>query len=329
MASDPASRALLWRRAVLLVVAGVALHLAAPGLVALVGAAPRLGRIRPEWFALMAGAEMASLGGAWALVRIAVPGLGWRLAAASQLAGNSISRLLPGGAAAGAAVTYRMWASAGIAATAAASGLMVTSVVSSLTLFALPVGALLVAAGSAPVPHGLLVVAGGAGATAVALGGFSALVLLNDSVAWRVQRLVSFAGHVVSRHGASPDASGGWLAQREEVRSLLGRRWRNALAAAVINWGFDIAALVLALAAVGSRPHVSLVVLAYVAGAVLGMIPVTPGGLGFVEAGLLGGLGLAGVATPQAVIAVLAYRVVSYWVPILVGLAIYAHRRNR
>lgn len=329
MAGDSPPRTPLWRRTVLLVLAGVALHLAAPGLVALVGAAPRLGGIRPEWFALMAGAEIASLGGAWALVRIAVPGLGWRLAAASQLAGNAITRLLPGGAAAGAAVTYRMWARRGIAPAAAATGLMVTSVVSSLTLFALPAGALLVAAGGAPVPHGLLVVAAGAGATAVALGGFSALVLLNDSVAWRVQRLVKFAGRVVRRQGASPGASGGWVAQRAELRSLLGRRWRNALGAAVVNWGFDIAALVLALAAVGSRPHVSLVILAYVAGAVLGMIPVTPGGLGFVEAGLLGGLGLAGVSTAQAVIAVLAYRIVSYWVPILVGLAIYAYYRNR
>lgn len=93
----------LWRRGVVLVVAGVALHLAAPPLVALAGAAPRLRRIRPEWFALMAAAELASLAGAWALMRIAVPGLGWGLAAASQLAGNAISRLVPGGAAAGAA----------------------------------------------------------------------------------------------------------------------------------------------------------------------------------------------------------------------------------
>ena len=52
------------------------------------------------------------------------------------------------------------------------------------------------------------------------------------------------------------------------------------------NWLFDYLALLAALTAVGSRPRPSLVLLAYVAAALLGMIPITPGGLGFVEAGL-------------------------------------------
>lgn len=321
-------RSRLWRRAVALLVAGVALHLAAPALFALAGAAPRLRRIRPEWFALMAVAEVASLVGAWALMRIAVPGLGWRVAAASQLAGNAISRLLPGGAAAGAAVTYRIWARSGIASAKATSGLVVTSVVSTLTLLALPGAALIVAAAGAPVPHGLLVVGIGVLATAGVLGGLASLLLFNDGAAHRLQRIVAFANRTIRRQpGASQDPAP-WLARRHEMRSLLGRRWRDALGAAVANWTFDIGALILALAAVGSRPHVSLVILAYVTGAVLGMIPITPGGLGFVEAGLLGGLALAGVPAADAVIAVLAYRVVSYWVPVVAGLAVYARFRT-
>lgn len=312
----------------MLIAAGVALHLAAPALLALAGAAPRLRRIRPEWFAVMATAEGASLVGAWALMRVAVPGLGWRVAASSQLAGNAISRLIPGGAAAGAAVTYRIWARAGIASALATSGLLVTSVVSTLTLLALPAAALLVAAAGAPVPHGLLVVALGVLATAAVLGGIASLLLFNDRAAARMQRVVSVAAGAVRRRATPKDDSVPWLARRHEMRSLLGRRWRSAVGASVANWGFDIAALVLALAAVGSRPHVSLVILAYVAGAVLGMIPITPGGLGFVEAGLLGGLALAGVPAADAVIAVLAYRVVSYWAPVAVGLAVYAHYRS-
>ena len=73
----------------------------------------------------------------------------------------------------------------------------------------------------------------------------------------------------------------------------------------------------------------SLVLLAYVGAAVLGMIPLTPGGLGFVEAGLTALLALAGVPGPEAVLATLAYRLVAYWLPLLVGPIAYVFYRRR
>ena len=60
----------------------------------------------------------------------------------------------------------------------------------------------------------------------------------------------------------------------------------------------------------------ALVLLAYSASMVLAMIPITPGGLGFVEAGLTGLLALAGVNAGDAVLATLAYRMVSFWLPL-------------
>ncbi len=327
--TSDAPRSRLWRRAVALVAAGLALHVVAPGLIALAGALPQLRRIRPQWFLLMAAAELGSLGGAWALMRVATPGLGWRTAAASQLAGNAVSRVLPGGAAVGSAVTYRIWARSGVLPGPAASGLVVTSIVSTLTLLALPASALLVATLGAPVPRGLLILALGVLGLAVALSGFAALLLFNDNAAELAHRGIARVVRLFSRRDAAAGSVTTWLSERHEMRTLLGNRWRVALGASVANWGLDIAALVLALTAVGSRPHVSLVVLAYVTGAVLGMIPITPGGLGFVEAGLLGSLALAGVPTSDALIAVLAYRVVSYWLPIVIGLGFYGRLRSR
>lgn len=315
------------RRVAILLVAGVALHVAAPGLAAVVGSAPQLKRIEPAWILAMVVAETFSLASAWNLVRVAVPGIGWRVAATAQLAGNAVSRLLPGGAGAGTAVTYRIWERNGIAPQDAASGLLVTSLVSTITLLALPVGALLVAATGVAVPRGMVIVALGAGGTAVALAAIAALLLFNDRAAGGVQQLIAGARGLVSRRRVVP-TDPHWVHQRAEMKALLGRRWRDALTSSAANWGFDIAALVLALAAVGSRPHVSMVVLAYVTGAVLGMIPITPGGLGFVEAGLLGGLALSGVPAADAVVAVLAYRLVSFWLPILVGLAAYGRYRT-
>ena len=89
------------------------------------------------------------------------------------------------------------------------------------------------------------------------------------------------------------------------------------------NWLLDLTALLIALAAVGAEPRASVVLLAYVVAAFLGMIPITPGGLGFVEAGLVGTLSLAGIGTDQALLATLVYRLVAYWLPIPAGAVAY------
>ena len=88
---------------------------------------------------------------------------------------------------------------------------------------------------------------------------------------------------------------------------------------------FDFATLLAALAAIGSHPRPGLALLAALGAQVLAQIPVTPGGLGFVEAGLTAMLALAGVSAGDAVLATFAYRLFSYWLPLpfgLVGLAV-------
>ena len=77
------------------------------------------------------------------------------------------------------------------------------------------------------------------------------------------------------------------------------------------------------------RSSPGLVVLAYVAASLLGMIPITPGGLGFVEAGLSSTLVLAGVGAADAVLVTLAYRLASYWLPLIVGGIAYGGYRAR
>ena len=54
-----------------------------------------------------------------------------------------------------------------------------------------------------------------------------------------------------------------------------------------------------------------------------------PGGLGIVEASLSGLLILAGVSGGYAVLATLAYRIASYWLPLLAGLPAYLLFRHR
>jgi hypothetical protein len=71
------------------------------------------------------------------------------------------------------------------------------------------------------------------------------------------------------------------------------------------------------------------VLLAFAASAVLGMIPITPGGLGFVEAGLTAMLTLSGIPATDALLATLAYRMFQYWLPIPAGFFAYLLFRRR
>ncbi|MEL7158236.1 MAG: lysylphosphatidylglycerol synthase domain-containing protein, partial [Actinomycetota bacterium] len=50
-----------------------------------------------------------------------------------------------------------------------------------------------------------------------------------------------------------------------------------------------------------------------------GMVPFTPGGVGFVEVGLYSALIITGIGARDAALATIAYRMVSLWLPVLVG----------
>ena len=71
--------------------------------------------------------------------------------------------------------------------------------------------------------------------------------------------------------------------------------------------------------------------MAYAVAGIVGMIPLTPGGLGVVEASLTGLLVLAGMDSGNALLATLTYRLASYWVPMAAGPIAYGvfHLRYR
>jgi uncharacterized membrane protein YbhN (UPF0104 family) len=119
------------------------------------------------------------------------------------------------------------------------------------------------------------------------------------------------------------------LHERDVVVGVLGRQWWEALLLAAGRWVLDYMTLIATLYAVGATPRVSLVLLAFCAAQLLGNLPLTPGGVGFVEAGLTGTLALAGVGPGAAVVSTLAYRLVSFWLPIPAGaVAAVIHRRR-
>jgi uncharacterized membrane protein YbhN (UPF0104 family) len=320
----------VWRIA-FLVVALIALYILWPGLLRTFSQAPRLLTINPAWFVVMVVAECASFACAWALIRIALGTREWFAIATAQLAGNAFSRIVPGGAAAGGALQYRMLTQCGFEPARVGTALTAASLISTATVFALPIFTVPTLLLGAPAPSGLAQAAWlGAGAflVFVALG---AVFLTQDRPLLALGRgLARLLAKMPGRRGRPVEGLPGRLVQqRNIIRRGLGEDWWRALLAAAGNWGLDYLALLAALTAVGATPRPSLVLLAYVASVVLGMIPITPGGLGFVEAGLSATLALAGVSASDAILATLAYRLVSYWLPILAGpVAYWLHTRR-
>jgi uncharacterized membrane protein YbhN (UPF0104 family) len=92
-------------------------------------------------------------------------------------------------------------------------------------------------------------------------------------------------------------------------------------------WGFDIAVLWTMFHAFGSAPPVSVIVMAYFVGTLGNLLPL-PGGLGGVEGGMIGVFAAFDVSLHLAVVSVLAYRAISFWLPTLPGGVAYFQLRR-
>lgn len=314
-----------------LVVTAIALYLLLPSITATLSAVPKLGQLEPVWSGVSLLSEAVSFACIWWLLTLALRTRKFFAVATAQVASNALGQAVPAGAAAGATLQYRMLKGAGIDTTTTGSGMAAATAVQYATLFALPAVALPVVAGTGAAPS--LVEAAWIGlGLFVAVCALLSLLLFTDWAPERVGRAIEWVlNHVRPKHPPVKTLPDRLRTQRNLIRNELGEQWRPVLCAAVGNWMFDFGALVAALAAVGSDPNPALVLLAYTASAVLRMIPITPGGLGFVEAGLTGTLALAGVDAESAVLATLQYRLVSFWLPLLSGpvAAVLYHRRFR
>jgi uncharacterized protein (TIRG00374 family) len=319
------------KRGLLLALAGVSLYLLAPSLIEIFSSAPELRQINPWWFLPMVLLEAGSLVANAFVQRVCLQTRRLPSVLASGLAGNALAKVVPGGGAAGAALQYSMLISRStLTGAQVGSALTAANLLTFATLLALPVLTLPAILGGLPVARGLVQAAVLGAVAFVVMTALGALLLVRDRALLALGRWVQGARNRVLRR--RPPIEGfpeRLLREREVILRAVGARWREALAASIARWLLDYAVLVTALAALGAEPRPSLVLLAYVGAQVLSQIPVTPGGLGFVEAGLTGLLALAGVTAADAALATLAYRLVSFWLPLPVGaVAAYLHRRR-
>jgi uncharacterized protein (TIRG00374 family) len=106
---------------------------------------------------------------------------------------------------------------------------------------------------------------------------------------------------------------------RDASRAIPAGSWKTGAALAVAKWVADFAVLAFATFAVGASVDFVSLATVYVGVQALRQIPFTPGGIGVIEAALLGGLIAAGAVAAPAAAAVVIYRVLTLWVILPAG----------
>ena len=321
------------KRALLIVAAGAALYLLIPRIGGLQHNIAAL-RHAHLWLMLVAVlVEAASLGAYIVLYRVVIRAQGHQVSmlAAGQgiMAGFLISHLVPGGSAAGTVANVRTMQREGIGARVTGVAVTLTAIVSGIALVIVFLAGVVYSLLKGSLPAAYVVTA----AIAIPLlGGIVGTVFLfafKRDVAATVVHAVGRAVHRV-RHSVDPDAlARAAVEAADEARAVLGgRRFRVALAYALANWLLDVLVLYLFFLAVGHHQHFGALLVAYSVANLVSVIPITPSGLGVMEATLVAISVGFGAPRSAAVVAVLGYRLVNFWLPLPVGLAAYVRART-
>jgi uncharacterized membrane protein YbhN (UPF0104 family) len=130
-------------------------------------------------------------------------------------------------------------------------------------------------------------------------------------------------GRLVARAANVPAAASAGV--REALAHV--RSGDPALVGAIIFWGAQIAVLWAAFRAFGDSPPLAVLVMGFFVGMTGNLLPM-PGGVGGVEGGMIGALAAFGVDAGHAVVAVLVYRALVFWLPTLPGAIAYFQLRK-
>jgi uncharacterized membrane protein YbhN (UPF0104 family) len=122
-------------------------------------------------------------------------------------------------------------------------------------------------------------------------------------------------------------ARGALIGGTAEAVALLRARELPVLIGSFGYWAFDNAVLWATFHAVGASPPLSVILLGYLIGQLGGLLPI-PGGIGGIDGGLLGTLIVFGTPADATAAAVVAYRVILFWLPLLVGLVAFISLRR-
>ena len=253
--------------------------------------------------------------------------IGWRESYQITMAGLAATRLFAAAGAGGVALTAWALRRSGMEPRLVACRMVAFMVL----LYAVYAGSLLIdgiglATGLFPGGGSFAITIVPAIVAAVLLAAVGAVAMLPGDVERRLGRWASGSGRVAH-----------WVARAVTVPALAASGVRTAidlirsrdvgLLGAVAWWGFDISVLWAMFHAFGSPPPFTVIWMAYFVGMLGNLLPL-PGGLGGVEGGMIGAFVAFGVDFHLAVLAVLSYRAISFWLPTPLGAAAYLQLRR-
>jgi uncharacterized protein (TIRG00374 family) len=181
-----------------------------------------------------------------------------------------------------------------------------------------------VLSGEAPLA-GTLIPAGLA-AAAIVIG--LVIALLPDDFERRIERHTSGRFGKIARRLATAPAT---FAQGTRTAITFVRQpsaGALAFGGAIGFWAANIAILWASFHAFDVSVPLGVVIQGFFLGMVANLIPFAPGGVGAVDAGMIGAFVLFGVPSAEVFAAVLTYRVIAFWLPIPPGIIAFFQLRN-
>ena len=281
--------------------------------------------LSPGWIAALVAASLISIG-LYPLTEIAaIPGLAYRAAFMSRQAAFTISNIIPGGGAVAVATQYSILA-----------GYRVSPVTAAAAVSADGAWTYLITLGAPSIAVGLLLIEGDSIAgfrlaavvgLAIVIGSVAAIAVILRSEEG-ARRLGSWAQRVVDRvfrivRKSPPDVTAAVLAFHTDAAEMVGARWRSLTVTNVVAQFTPLLVLAAALAGLGVLGHPVTAIEAFAAYSIallLTMFPLTPGGLGTVDAALVALLVGFGADSSTALAADLIWRLVWFLPQLVVGL---------
>jgi uncharacterized protein (TIRG00374 family) len=286
----------------------------------------RLSTLEPAWLLGGLALQMLSLLAYSQLTRAALPHGAIQLGVLLriQLSTRAVTNVVPGGSAAGSALGYRMLTLGGVRGADAGFALVAAGLGSALMLNVLLWVTLLVsipAAGFRPIYVTMALIA------VFVIAAMAAIVFALMRGQMQAERAVRWVGRRVKFLDEERLAV---LVRRlaERLREILDdpALMRRLAVWATSNWLLDAASLWVFMRAFGVSPRLDSLLVAFCVANISASIPITPGGLGVLDATLVAMLALFGYGN-IAGIAVPMYRLAQYWLPIPLGLLAYISLR--
>jgi putative heme transporter len=287
--------------------------------------AHRLGTISAPWLVALAAAVLLDVFTTALPWKAVLPQISWLGALGFTQASTATTFVLPGGAPLGMAVSFGLLRRLRVSPGEAGFAVALTGIWSQGMIFLYPlVGALLVFA-SGDLSKSTAVIAGASAAAGLLLVGAAFAVLRSQKSALRVGDIAGrFSTWVAKLIRQDPPVwNGERLARlRRERLSDLRRRWPSLTAATLANQLSTYLVFELSLRSVGvsvGELPLSQSFLAWAIGRVISSLPLTPGGIGVVELGMIGTLVGFGAPHAKVVAAVLLYRALIIVPTLVVG----------